>query len=246
MTRRGLLKGGVIFGGAFLLMARPWTWGRAGDIRTEPMAEIAPFRRLLRDTPAYSGGAGAAVMVGLEAPEPVDPALEARLRGDLTGTLWGDWEGTGPVPVTYFTDIRCPICRPLEARLHSLEGIALTTREFPIFGEASEVAAQAVITAEQQGLGEAMRRRLHRASLGVAQTSLAQLAERIGADPDQFSSDFNGNAVTARLQEDRALARIFRLPGTPGMVIGRTRVVGAPPDATLIALIAEEAALGRP
>lgn len=247
MTRRGLLKGGLVLAAASALMARPWTWGRGTDIVTEPLDGLAPFRTLIRDQASFSGGSGAtgAVLVGLDAAVPVDPALDARLRADLTDILWGDWDGSVPVPVTYFTDIRCPICRPLEERLQSLDGIALTPREYPVFGEASGLAARAIVTAQQQDRGEALRRRLQRSAFVLDRTALFQLAEGADIDMDQFATEFDGPTVTLRLQEDLALARIFRLPGTPAMIIGRTRVVGAPPDATLNALVAEEAGLGR-
>ncbi|ABD55087.1 DsbA family protein [Jannaschia sp. CCS1] len=229
-------------------MARPWSWGRADDITTEPLEGLAPFRRLLNGQTVSGGGSGTTdtILLGLDAPDPVDPALDARLRADLTQVLWGDWGGRSPVPVTYFTDIRCPICRPLEARLRAIEGIALTTREFPVFGEVSELAARAIVTAQQQGLGERMRLRLQRSAFALGREGVFQVAEGAGVDTVQFAADFDGPQVTARLAEDRALARIFRLPGTPGLIVARTRVIGAPSDATLQALIAEEAGLGRP
>lgn len=190
------------------------------------------------------GGAVDAVFAGLTVREAVDPVLDARLRGDLPAALWGDWDGTGPVPVTYFTDIRCPICRVLEARLPQLAGIQLTTREFPVFGEVSEHAARAIVTAQRQGQGEAMRQRLHRGAGALSGEAPVSLAEGLGLDGAQFARDYNGLEVSARLEEDRALARILRLPGTPILVIGRTRITGLAPTETLRAVVDIEAREG--
>lgn len=247
MTRRGLLKGGLAVAGAWALVARPWTWGRDAVIETEPLSDLAPFRRLIGAQSTSNDGLGAlgAVFAGLDVPNPTDPELDTRLRANLTDILWGDWDGNSPVPVTYFTDIRCPICRPLEARLRDMDGITVTTREFPVFGDASALAARAIVTAQQQGLGEAMRQRLQRSAFVLDREGLFQLAGGAGIDAVQFAAEFDGREVTSRLSEDLALARIFRIPGTPGLVIGRTLVIGAPPDATLRAVIAAEAALGR-
>ena len=231
MNRR-FFTGLAVFGGAWAVMARPWTWFLAPSLEFEPMQELAPFRRLVGGG-EVSGGAAGAVLLGLDAPAPVDPGLEAALRADLTGALWGDWEGGGPVPVTYFTDIQCPICRVMEARLAALDGVHVVTREYPVFGEASERAARAVLAAGLQGAAEAMRARLQR--------SRVVSVGGMGLDAERFAVDFEGPEVAARLAEDRALARIFGLPGTPALVVGRTRVVGLVGADVLEALVAEEA-----
>jgi protein-disulfide isomerase len=241
MDRRGLVKGALIFGGAWAIVARPWTWGRTPALAFAPFDPVPGFRRLTLGGEVTGGGAGGAVLLGLDAPPARDAAVEARVRAEASALLLSGWTGGAPVPVTYFTDIRCPLCRMLEPRLQALEGITLTTREYPLFGAASDLAARAVLAAGRQGAAEAMRQRLQRAQSVTAAEALRPLAEALGLDGAQFRADLHGAGVAAQLAEDRALAGLFQLPGTPSLVIGRTRIVGLQSDAVLRAVIAEEA-----
>lgn len=232
-TRRGLLQGAVAFGGAWALMARPWNWLRDAPLEFAALDGLEPFRRV--GSPGDLSGGGnlqAGVLVGISAPEPTDEALENRVRRDLRDLILRNWSGGGlePVPVTYFTDIQCPVCRVLETRLPLLDGIYLTTREFPVFGEASERAARAILAAAEQGEGEELRRRFHRAPVFRTRAGLEAAIVGTSLDPDTFFAAMEGADVTARLAEDRAIARIFRIPGTPALTIGRSLLVGLPPS----------------
>ncbi len=226
-SRRKVLKGVLFLGAAWAIVARPWTWVMAPDLTYQEIEGLAPFRSLATGGEVSGGGdPSAAIFAGLNDRAATDPVLEQSLRDSLTEVLWGDWDGTGPVPVTYFTDINCPICRVLERRLAVLDGIALTTREYPIFGETSEQAARAILAAGRQGAAEAMRHRLQRAPMAATDAIVEGAARSLSLDLDQFAADLAGPQVAARLAEDRALAGIFQLPGTPALVVGRTRIVG--------------------
>lgn len=242
MERRGLVKGALILGGAWAIVARPWTWFGAPQVSVEPFAPVPGFRQVTGSGEISAGGIGGAFLVGIDAPQDRDAALEARVAAQAEDLLLGGWTSGGAVPVTYFTDIRCPICRVLEPRLAALDGISLITREYPLFGDVSVMAARAVLAAEAQGAGEAMRRRLYRTRV-VADTAAAErLAASLDLDVARFRGDLEGPALAARLAEDRALARLFRLPGTPALIVGRTRVVGLQPEGVLQALVDLEAA----
>lgn len=241
-TRRGILRASVLLGGAWVVMARPWNWVLSPALETVPLDGLAPFRTLAEGQQVSVGGASDPLLLGLDTPERTDPALDARLRRDLMQVLNGDWTpgDAGPVPVTYFTDIRCPICRVLERRLALLDGIDLTTREYPIFGPISELAARAVLAAAAQGQGEALRTRLHRVPATITRATLEAAISDLPLDPGQFFAAIEGPEVAARLAEDRALARIFQLPGTPALIVGRTLVVGAAPLRKLEELVVHE------
>ena len=243
MDRRGLLKGALFFGGAWAIMARPWNWFLPPRLEFEPFEAVPPFRQLANAGQVTAVGATDAVLVGIDhGSEPQDPALDNHVRQNVEDLILGGWQTGHPVPVTYFTDIRCPICRVLEPRLAALEGISLTTREFPLFGAISEQAARAIIAAARQGMAEAMRRRLQRSSFGIGPDTLMALAESIGLDGLRFAGDLDSAEVRGQLAEDQALARLFRMPGTPALIVGRTRVVGALPLDLLQALVEVEAA----
>jgi predicted DsbA family dithiol-disulfide isomerase len=107
----------------------------------------------------------------------------------------------------------------------------LVTREFPVFGARSEAAARAIIAAASLGAGEAMRLHLRTRPLPQDADGLTRLASALDLDPAAFLSAWTAPETAARLTEDRALARLLGLPGTPGLVLGRTLVIGnRPPD----------------
>jgi len=65
------------------------------------------------------------------------------------------------------------------------------------------------------------------------------LAESVGIDAERLLTDMDTPAVAQRMFLSRALANTFGMIGTPGMVVGRTVVIGdinAPDMARLIAL----------
>jgi predicted DsbA family dithiol-disulfide isomerase len=255
--RRDLLRIGVVVVGAGLIMARPWQGLRGPDLVFEDMTGLAPLRRLATRGAASGGDPAQAVFAGLAgAPRPearilAEEAAMARLRDDPCAAFGLDWTPGGAVPVTYFTDIRCPSCRVLEGSLAALSrdgdvAMRVVTREFPVFGPRSEAAARAIVAAGMQGEAEAMRAKLLSRPAPEGPTAAVRLAAELDIDPAAFVRDLASEAVTRRLAEDRALARLIGLPGTPGLVVGRTVVVGAQPREVLRALIQGEAEDGAP
>jgi protein-disulfide isomerase len=173
------------------------------------------------------------------------------LRADICGALGLSWSADEPLPVTYFTDIRCPSCRQLEARLAALAAdpatrMRLTTREFPVFGPRSEAAARAIVAAAPFGAAERFRARLRTRPAPADRPGLRALAGSLGVDPDAYLASWQDPATLARLAEDRALARLIGLPGTPGLVVGRTVTVGVQPRDTLRHLMRVESQDGPP
>ena len=230
MDRRGVLKGSVLLTGAWAIVARPWTWGDAPDVSFSDMPELPPFRRLaVGSTPPTVSGLNAA-LVGIPSVDQ-DPLPEIEI--DATELLLNPWEPGGAVPATYFTDIRCPICPEFEARVERLSQthpIELRTREFPIFGPASELAARSILAASEQQMGEAMRQRLRRSAPLSTDDAALQIAATVsGLDAEAFAEAFGSERITRALAIDRTLARTLRLPGTPALVLGRTVIVGLQP-----------------
>ena len=69
---------------------------------------------------------------------------------------------------------------------------------------------------------------------------LRRVAQELGLNADRLLIDMNSAAVSDRLRDSRALARIFGFFGTPAMVVGRTLVLGRLPEKEFDALIARE------
>ncbi|MEM7724527.1 MAG: DsbA family protein [Pseudomonadota bacterium] len=252
-TRRDSLRILAFLGVAAFVMARPWQHLSGPGLAFTSLVDVPPFRSLLGGGDVSGSPLGVA-LVGIDDPnEPSrrDLDLESRLRARLCQTLLAGWTHDGPVPVTYFTDIRCPICEPVERDLARLIGrtsgsIQLTTREFPIFGEVSVSAARAILAAGQFGAAEEMRTMLRRRGGRVLSGDLGQVAESAGSTAPEIIAAMDGDEVTGRLTEDMAMAAVLSLPGTPALVIGRTVVVGQRDLATMEAIVEAERQEGPP
>jgi predicted DsbA family dithiol-disulfide isomerase len=253
-TRRDLLRIGAILGVAGIVMARPWQGLRAPDLHFEEIADLPPLRRLTTPGEVSGGSASGAVLIGLPPRDP-DEALTQeerdRLRREICAVLGLSWTPGGPVPVTYFTDINCPSCRRLEADLAAISGepgpgIDLSTREFPVFGSRSEAAARAIRAADGQGGAEEMRRHLRTRRAPDTAEGVARLGEALGLDGAALATAWRSAAVAESLRKDRGLARLLGIPGTPGLVVGRSLVVGAPGRERLAALVERERRDGPP
>ncbi|MDG4648861.1 DsbA family protein [Roseibacterium sp. SDUM158017] len=253
-TRRDLLRIGVVLGAAALVMARPWQRLADPGLAFEEMPRLAPLRRLVADGAPGGGSATQAVFAGLDGGGEVSAAERSarrRIEEDLCAELRLPWRSEGALPVTYFTDIRCPSCRVLEGTLASLRrdesiSIDIATREFPVFGPRSEAAARAVVAADAQGAADAARAHLRTRPAPMDIEGAAALARALELDPARYAADWAGSGVATRLAGDRALARLLGLPGTPGLVVGRTVVVGTRSRDTLHRLIEAERKEGPP
>jgi protein-disulfide isomerase len=241
MNRRTLLTGGAALGALASLQIwrrRPWA------VRFEPHQNVPGFRRLAQGNGASvsAGSAADAVFIGLDdpGPETVPEEIASAVAADPAATLYGD---AAAPRMAYFTDIRCPICRPFEERLDALEaetpGLTRVTHELPIFGEGSTLAARALIAAGPT-LAPRLRRRLNRTPVVVTEDFLAQVIAGLDVDPDPILASMHSAETNRRLHQSRALADLFGFYGTPALAIGRTAMLGAQPAATLRSVLDEE------
>lgn len=230
-------------------------WNAPGVVRRflpqrfdfEPVETPPGFRRLARGDASrvvdpfigIGGGEGPA------APD-IDPAS---LVADLCRALFRfEQVESGVVPVASFSDYFCPHCRVLTRRLAAIAetdpSVRVAWHEWPLFGRMSEVAARAALAARRQGAYPAFQAALSRGGFLPTPEFIRSLAERIDVDPDRLVADMDDPGIDREIAESTALARLFRFPGTPGLVVGRTLVDGALDDAALAALIARERADG--
>lgn len=216
-------------------------------MRFSPIDGLSPFRRLETDAPFSGTGGLANPLIGLPEPDlqaisPSEAQLQAAQAAPFAA-LYPDLPGSASVPIAYFTDIRCPNCRQVEAMLARLQAedpaLYLVTHEYPIFGAPSIAAARLILAAAQLGQAEALRRRLQRSRIVVDAASAVLLAEDLGIDADLYAQA-TAPEITEQLQVSRALAALFAFPGTPALVVGRTTVLGALAEDDLRQLIALE------
>lgn len=216
-----------------------------GDFDFMALKEPAGFRRILSGQ--VSGGRNP--LAGITAPPDAASAIVPK-ADDLCRALFGAAPLVADVvPIAYFTDYRCPYCRVLSRHLAKLEEerrpeVRIAWHEWPILGKTSELAARAALAARRQGAYATFHERLMRTSFVPTPAYLRSISEQIGVDADRLLRDMSSAAVDRELAQTRALAAVFGFRGTPGLVVGRTVVVGAITDAELRALVEREIADG--
>lgn len=202
----------------------------------EPMDSPAGYRFLKTGPVSLGGGVP---LFGLDG-APDTGLIEAReaVAQDLPGALFEPADGA--VPIAYFFDYQCPICRRLSPRLLALEGVSISWHDLASLGKASETAARAAIAARAQGAYDAFHKRLMRARFQATDAYVATLSDSIGIDRAQFLADMNSPQTLARMWQSRALADVFGMAGTPGLVIGKSVIVGDISTRDLMTVIEQE------
>lgn len=217
----------------------------AGGFRFAPVAGVEGFRQ-------FDGGQRSQhfdPFIGL------DPSTAPNLpSSDLSGRFCQTLFGAAPipmgiVPIASFSDYNCPYCRRLTQRLVALAArddvqIRLRWHELPLLGPMSVFAAKAALAARRQGAYAAMHRHFMISPVRPSRSYLVGLAESLELDVPRLLADMDSSAIAVELADSAALAARFGIVGTPALVVGRTRVMGAITDRTLIRLIARERADG--
>lgn len=245
--RAALAAGGV------LVVA--WVVGapRLGRLWPSPLTfrdlpGLAPFRELETSGAVSSG---AAMLVGLDGPGPVDPLQEARIaqvRANPCAALFGPMDDAR-LPIAFFSDFNCPNCEALNATLEAAiaarpEALRLVRHQLPLLGQASTVASQAVLAADLQGGYGAMHDRLMRARMVTDLSLVVRLAGQAGLDGNRLVADMRSPEIAAALDRAKAVATVFGFVGTPATVIGRSVFLGNLPPKDVDRIIdAELAAL---
>lgn len=218
-----------------MAVAGGWQWflGRPKSLSFQPINGLPEWRQVaFEDVTAPSGGAAGAVFLGIG-----DDDFGTFPADQLCGALYP--KESSKLRVAVFSDVNCPNCRSLEAKLEQrLDRIALSWIELPLLGPTSEPAARAALAASLQPGGLAFRRRAMSQLRGprMHPDVLAEAADA-GLDADQLQRDFAGEKVAALLRRNHAMANMLGIWGTPAMTIGKTLVMGDVQNNTLDQLI---------
>ena len=230
MLRRDLLIVGAAF--AVAIAIPPILRRRAITFDFVDLEGFPGFRRL--DGGRISGGVS--LFAGLDGPAPAAP------EGSLCDMLFGVGDKQdNRLPIAVFSDVNCPNCRVVEARLERMvqvgTPIRLVYHPLPLLGPNSVWAAKVILAAGLQGAGQAMHRDLMQVILRPGPSAVREAAARHGLDGDRLWSDAGGPQVQAMLNDSLGLGAALGIPGTPGMMIGRTLVIGAMAERDLVQLI---------
>nr|WP_295374783.1 thioredoxin domain-containing protein [uncultured Sphingosinicella sp.] len=131
-----------------------------------------------------------------------------------------------------FTDYRCPACRaahPAMKRAVATDGkVRIVYKDWPLFGAASERAAQIAIASEFQGIYPLVYDRLMSGRTD-SEDALRNAVRHSGGNWRHLQGDLASNRtlISAQLARNKRQAFELGLPGTPGYLIGPILVRGA-------------------
>jgi protein-disulfide isomerase len=154
---------------------------------------------------------------------------QAALLNDPDSPVSGNLEGD--VTVVEFFDYRCGYCKHVAGTVTQLQqddpNVRVVYKDYPILGEASELASRAALASKVQGKHLAFHEALLAFKEELNQDSILNIALEVGLDTAQLSKDMEAPRIHAMIERNRALARELGINGTPGFIIGTELAPGA-------------------
>src|SRR5204862_2133486 len=106
-------------------------------------------------------------------------------------------------------------------------GIRVIYKDMPILGPPSVLASRALLAADRQGKYELLLAAIMTGAPDITEDSLRAQAQRLGLDWPRLQRDMADPAVQARLDDNRRLAKVLGIEGTPAFVVGDRLVAGS-------------------
>jgi len=149
----------------------------------------------------------------------------------------------GAPTLVEFFDYNCPYCRRVAPVMADAEAadpkLRIVYKEFPILGPNSVFAAKAALAAHRQGRYVALHKALMEAKGTADEGSVLEAAANVGLDVNRLKTDMRDQTIQDAIDRNLALARVLRINGTPGFVVGDRIIRGATDLKTLQGLIRE-------
>lgn len=147
--------------------------------------------------------------------------------------------------VVIFVDPYCPYCQRyqklLEEALTNDQTFKVILKDYPLFGEASELALQALGAARKQGKYFEFYKALVDQGKPQTQAELMALAKGIqGIDMEQFNKDFGSSKITMSIKATRELGNKLGISAAPTVVVGNHIIEGGASIAELKRLLEEK------
>lgn len=138
---------------------------------------------------------------------------------------------SGDITVVEFFDYRCGYCKRAAGAVTQLQKedrrVRIIYKDFPILGEASELAAKAALASKAQGKHQAFHEALLASTGDMTKDSILSLAGKVGLDVKRLEADMVNPEWQAVIDRNRALAKNLGISGTPGFIVGTELVPGA-------------------
>lgn len=160
-------------------------------------------------------------------------AVIAARRNDLLNDPASPVSGNpnGDVTVVEFFDYRCGFCKRAAGAVSQLQkddrSVRVVYKDFPILGEASELAAKAALASRAQGKHQTFHEALLAAKGDLSKETALAIARDVGLDAKKLERDMENPEWTAVIERNRALAKELGISGTPGFIVGEELHPGA-------------------
>lgn len=152
----------------------------------------------------------------------------------------------GDVTVVEYFDYQCSYCKkahPMVDKVVKADGkVRLVLKDWPIFGDPSVYAAQAVLGAAQIGKYEvALNALMDHKQTRISETDVEKILTKAGIGMQEISAAVNKHSakINGLLDRNYNQAMGFGFRGTPSFVIGRTVFSGMLTEAQLKKAIAD-------
>jgi protein-disulfide isomerase len=137
----------------------------------------------------------------------------------------------GDVTVVEFFDYRCGFCKRVAGAVAQLQKddprVRVVYKDFPILGEASEMAAKAALASRAQGKHQAFHEALLASKNEMTKEGLLRIATEVGLDAKRLEADMENPEWVTIIDRNRALAKELGISGTPGFIVGTELQPGA-------------------
>lgn len=138
----------------------------------------------------------------------------------------------GDVTVVEFFDYQCPYCKKSHPDVKSVVAedgnVRLIMKDWPVFGDASVFAAQAVLGANEIGDYEKAMEVLMATPASLSEDDIKRLLTSAGLDLSKIAAAVrqNDKKISDLLTRNYNQALAFNFAGTPSFVIGKTAYSG--------------------
>jgi protein-disulfide isomerase len=156
-------------------------------------------------------------------------AKQNELLNDPSSPVSGNPKGE--ITLVEFFDYRCGYCKRAAGAVTQLQKedtrVRVIYKDFPILGEASELAAKAALASRTQGKHQAFHEALLASKGEMTKDTILAVAGDIGLDAERLEADMTNPEWQTVIDRNRALAKDLGITGTPGFIVGTELVPGA-------------------
>jgi protein-disulfide isomerase len=149
-----------------------------------------------------------------------------------TAPSWGPADAKATIIV--WTDFQCPYCKryheqtltPLKTELG--DSLRIVYQMYPLsFHDQANLAARAYLAASKQDKAYEMADLLFANQGQIDEAKVAELANQLKINVDQFNQDINDQSIADQVQAQLKVGTDIGISGTPGTVIADQRYSGA-------------------